>query len=202
MTTVSPLFGIVPAGHQLITEPISTPAPGSFLYTLPVARSFSHIVVFLLPNAVLPETTAAAIYLAAANDVEAATRIGGSPRFQFLGAVGPGKESAIFKLGPQFDLGSGGLMIGVSIETADIVGRNMLELTTGKTAKPNVFPTPSTILLAQRIIQNAFHFLASFSGSAGPGGIEVVPLRAFENWWRKFESRIRSDPSFLEKPSD
>jgi len=53
------------------------------------------------------------------------------------------------------------------------------------------------VALAQRIIRNAFNFLASFSGTAGT--VEVVPLKAFEDWWRKFESRIRSDPGFLER---
>jgi hypothetical protein len=56
---------------------------------------------------------------------------------------------------------------------------------------------PSTLVLAQRIIKNAFNFLASFSGAAGQ--VEVVPLKAFEEWWRKFESRVRSDPRFLER---
>jgi hypothetical protein len=51
--------------------------------------------------------------------------------------------------------------------------------------------------LAQRIIKNAFNFLAGFSGTAGQ--VEVVPLKAFEEWWRKFEGRVRSDPGFLER---
>lgn len=56
---------------------------------------------------------------------------------------------------------------------------------------------PSTLMLAQRIIKNAFNFLSSFSGQAGQ--VEVVPLRAFEDWWKKFESRVRTDPGFLER---
>jgi hypothetical protein len=57
---------------------------------------------------------------------------------------------------------------------------------------------PDTLLLAQRIIKNAFNFLASFSGNVN-GGVEVVPLKAFEEWWKKFEGRVRSDPGFLER---
>lgn len=60
---------------------------------------------------------------------------------------------------------------------------------------------PDTLVLAQRIIKNAFNFLASFSGDL-EGGIEVVPLKAFEEWWRKFEGRVRNDPGFLERDGD
>jgi hypothetical protein len=198
-----PLFGLVPAGQPLITEPASTPSPTSFLYTLP-ASSFAHVVVFLLPNVTLPQGTAAAIYLSTASSVAAAAQSGTAPNFRFLGAIGPGKESAIFKVNSsasQANSADGGLVIGVEIESADAVSTRMQELAANKSDPTSAAASaqPSTAVLAQRIIQNAFNFLASFSGSAGPGGIEVVPLKAFEDWWRKFESRVRADPSFLEK---
>ena len=201
-----PLFGIVPTGSLLITEPASTPSPTSFLYELPRGKSFSHIVVFSLPNINLPENTAAAIYLATAQSVAAAARSGETPNFKFLGAIGPGKESAMFKVSftanSDSDSSTTGLVIGVSVEPADEVGQKMEQLSSQRATNSSTNKTPPTTLLAQRIIQNAFNFLAGFSGSTGPGGVEVVPLRAFEDWWRKFESRVRADPSFLEKPSD
>ncbi|UNI20381.1 hypothetical protein JDV02_006475 [Purpureocillium takamizusanense] len=204
-----PLFGIVPAGLPLITEPTSTPSVTSFLYALPTNKSYSHIVVFLLPNVVLPENTAAAIYLATATEVAAAAQSGGTPNFRFLGGIGPGKESAMFKVGGGSSASASsspeasGLVIGVSVEPADTVGQRLQELTASKTTGAVASTArPSTAILAQRIIQNAFNFLASFSGTAGTGGVEVVPLRAFEDWWRKFESRVRADPSFLEKQTD
>ncbi|KFA77089.1 hypothetical protein S40288_11330 [Stachybotrys chartarum IBT 40288] len=192
------LFGIIPAGQPLVTEPASSPSPTSFLYTLSTAaRPFSHIVVFLLPGVALPENSAAAIYLSTARDVQS----GAAPNFRFLGAIGPGKESAVFKVSSA----DGDLVIGVDVESADAVAPRLQEIAAAKSAAPAAASSspPSTAVLAQRIIQNAFNFLASFSGSAGPGGVEVVPLKAFEDWWRKFESRIRADPSFLEKqPSE
>ncbi|KAL7785232.1 hypothetical protein V8C37DRAFT_322636 [Trichoderma ceciliae] len=203
-----PLFGIVPAGQPLITDPTSKPSPASFLYALPTTKPFSHIVVFLLPSIALPDNTAAAIYLTTARDVAAAAQANSTPDFRFLGGIGPGKESAMFKIGGAgADAQSGALMVGISVEPADSVGQRLQELAAAKasasTSAPASSPTStSTAVLAQRIIQNAFNFLASFSGTAGPGGVEVVPLRAFEDWWRKFESRVRSDPSFLEKQAD
>ncbi|ETS05142.1 duf775 domain-containing protein [Trichoderma reesei RUT C-30] len=205
----TPLFGIVPAGHPLITAPTSSPSPTSFLYALPTNKPFSHIVVFLLPGIALPDNSAAAIYLTTAREAAASP----APNFRFLGAIGPGKESAMFKVaagaGSETD---GGLMIGISVEPADAVAPRLQELAANKATQQQQASSTSsqssssspvpTVVLAQRIIQNAFNFLASFSGTAGPGGVEVVPLRAFEEWWRKFESRVRSDPSFLEKQSD
>lgn len=191
-------FGIIPAGLPLITTPTSSPAPTSFLYALPSSsgggKSFSHIVVFLLPGVTLPPGTAAAIYLSNAADVA-----GGTPNFRFLGGIGPGKESAMFKVGGQQQQD---LILGIDVEAEGEVGAKMQELAASKAgggATDGSGGQPSTVVLAQRIIQNAFNFLASFSGAAGPGGVEVVPLKAFEAWWKKFESRVKADPSFLER---
>lgn len=60
-------------------------------------------------------------------------------------------------------------------------------------------PPPQTKKLAQRIIKDAFNFLASFVGTAGPGGQEVVPLKSFQDWWVKFERKVQNDPGFLER---
>ncbi|PHH72370.1 hypothetical protein CDD82_6020 [Ophiocordyceps australis] len=189
----TPLFGIVPTGQPLITVPSSTPDQSSLLYNLPVA-TFSHIVVFFLPNVALPNGTAASIYLSSVAR--------NASNFIFLGAIGPGKESAIFKLGSDWDAtASGGLLLGITVENAESAALRVQELAASKTA-PTLPRQPSTTVLAERIIQNAFNFLASFSGTIGPGGTEVVPLKAFEEWWKKFQSRIRSDPSFLEQQSD
>lgn len=203
-----PLFGLVPAGLPVVTQPSETPTPTSFVYSLPTApKSFSHVVIFLLPGIVLPENTAAAIYLLTPpNPAQGET----APVPRFLGGVGPGKESAIFKLN-ESQSSPGQVVLGVSIEDAGSVAARVEELAAAKAGGSNnsasnslaLVPAaghpqgPTTLVLAQRIIKNAFNFLASFSGQAGQ--VEVVPLRAFEDWWRKFESRVRTDPGFLER---
>jgi hypothetical protein len=205
-----PLFGLLPAGHPLITAASSIPSPTSFLYVIPSTtpsnpKPFSHLAIFQLPGVTLPPDTAAAIYLITNPEALAS---GGQPNTRFLGGVGPGKESAVFKLGG----GQEGVVIGVSIEEAGSVAQRIEEQQASKSTinaatGQELVKTgatgggqPSAQILAQRIIKNAFNFLASFSGQAG--GTEVVPLRAFEEWWKKFESRVRSDPSFLERESD
>ncbi|KAK2044121.1 hypothetical protein LZ31DRAFT_584843 [Colletotrichum somersetense] len=204
-----PLFGIVPAGQPLLTDPTSAPSETSFLYSVSAARPFSHITVLLLPGIILPPNTAAAIYFATASDVSAATATGQTPNFKFLGGIGTGKESATFKINAggstnssDRDPNTDSVMIGVSVEPAESVFSRIQELSANRSSQSGAASQPSTQLLAQNIIKNAFNFLASFSGTAGPGGVEVVPLKAFEEWWKKFESRVRSDPSFLERTQD
>ncbi|KAK1834165.1 hypothetical protein QBC39DRAFT_32379 [Podospora conica] len=192
-----PLFGLVPAGQPVLTTPTSTPTPTSFLYAIPPSPSqkpFSHIVVFLLPGVALPEGTAAAIYLVTPPP---STPDQQQPDFKFLGGIGPGKESAIFKLSTTSS-GGGNVVLGISVEAGESVAARMTE-GAGALVPAKQQTTVTTLVLAQRIIKNAFNFLASFSGTTGAGGVEVVPLRAFEEWWKKFEARISSDPGFLER---
>ena len=108
---------------------------------------------------------------------------------------------------------NGEITLGISIEGAESVAMQMAALPSRGTQEHStsssnalvlasrVNQKPDALVLAQRIIKNAFNFLASFSGNTS-GGIEVVPLKAFEEWWRKFEGRVRSDPGFLERDGD
>ncbi|KAI1090711.1 hypothetical protein F5B19DRAFT_304772 [Rostrohypoxylon terebratum] len=214
MSAPQPLFGLLPAGQPLLTTPTSQPQPSNFLYAIPHAipspanptpKPFSHLAVFLLPGVELPPGTAAGIYVAL-NPSALAASDGSDPRFQFLGGVGPGKESAVFKLSPSS--ADGVVVIGISVEDASAVAEKIQQLhpesgtSTAVVHAGAAAGTPSTQVLAQRIIQNAFNFLSGFSGTVGAGGVEVVPLKAFQDWWRKFENKVRNDPTFLEREQD
>ncbi|KAI1383368.1 uncharacterized protein F4822DRAFT_420372 [Hypoxylon trugodes] len=214
-----PLFGLVPAGQPLITLPSSQPSATSFLYAIPhsipspanpTPKPFSHLAVFLLPGITLPDGYAAAIYVA----LNPAALASGSepPNFKFLGGVGPGKESAVFKLSPSSSPSTAeGIIIGIGVEEAGSVAERMQQIhsqpsegtsTALVTTGSGGGGQPSTQVLAQRIIQNAFNFLAGFSGKVGAEGVEVIPLRAFQEWWKKFETKVRNDPTFLERGQD
>ncbi|RYP89267.1 hypothetical protein DL770_004486 [Monosporascus sp. CRB-9-2] len=240
MAAQQPLFGILPAGQPLITQPTSQPTPTSFLYaipqptTTPAAKPFSHLAVFLLPGVAPPDGTAAAIYVAQ-NSGALLRGESAEPVFRFLGGVGPGKESAVFKLNhhsaaaPNGGVADGsagdattseGVVIGVSFEPTVSVAERIQQqqqqqqqqhqaqqhqqVVNGSSSAggEQKQQRPSTQVLAQRIIQNAYNFLSSFSGQVGDGGVEVVPLKAFQEWWRKFEGRVRSDPTFLEREQE
>lgn len=107
---------------------------------------------------------------------------------------------------------AGETTVGISIEQATMI-ISQLESQQGSNSVPSTAlvsaryqrqqPTPlSTKALAQRIIRNAFNFLASFAGTSTAGGQEVVPLKSFQDWWTKFERRVENDPGFLEREDD
>lgn len=197
-------FGVIPVGQPVVTEPVSLPSAASFIYRISATLPISHVVVFILPGAALPPNTAAAIYVAPAP----VTSTGHLSGFRFLGGVGLGKESSIYSIHAEAAGYSGigaavsaptDFLIGISIEEAETVASRI------QARDPEYMDRglrTSTIVLAQNIIQNAFNFLSGFSGKTGPAGVEVVPLKAFQDWWKKFEARVRSDPSFLERPQD
>lgn len=106
------------------------------------------------------------------------------------------------------------ITVGISIEPLATIAPQLAVLNPEQTglasspqtavmtsSKRSAGPLP-TKLLAQRIIKNAFNFLASFSGTIGAKGEEVVPLKSFMDWWAKFERRVDNDPGFLEKEID
>lgn len=107
---------------------------------------------------------------------------------------------------------AGETTVGISIEQAATIVTQLESLESSKTASSTALvpagsqrqqPTPLSIkVLAQRIIKNAFNFLASFAGTTTRGGQEVVPLKSFQDWWTKFERRIENDPGFLEREDD
>lgn len=108
----------------------------------------------------------------------------------------------------------GEVTLGISLEPAASVSSQMAALQAQSSSnitsnsssalvlsRPNKPPPTEQevkVKLAQKIIKNAFNFLASYSGNL-QNGVEVVPLKAFEEWWKKFEGRVRSDPEFLER---
>ena len=109
----------------------------------------------------------------------------------------------------------GDITVGISIEPVATIAPQLAVLESeqaGLVASPpqNAVITSSkrsagplqTKVLAQRIIKNAFNFLASFSGTTGANGEEMVPLKSFMDWWAKFERRVENDPGFLEKDVD
>ena len=209
------MFGLIISGRPVDAAPQAI-TESQFAFRIPPVPSFSHIVVFLLPGTQLPDGTAASVYV----------QIPPSQEFKFLGGIGPGKESAIFKISGLKNGGSNemdgdamtddagqpsantngtvpagaDIVVGVSIEPAAQVEAQMSSLKEPTGVPPMALvrqqPTSAcsvtTKVLAQRIIGNAFNFLSSF-------GSDTVPLKAFQDWWTKFERKVELDPSFLER---
>lgn len=194
------MFAVIIPGRPCLTNMVTVSETQS-AFSFSSTPHFSHIVIFMLPGTALPTGTAAAVYI----------QLPGEPQFKLLGAVGNEKQSAIFKVnwggsetgqgmtdGMNGDTSAGDINLGISIEPAANIQAQLASLQSeSSTSTALVKRPPTTKVLAQRIIKNAFNFLSSFSGSAG--GQEVVPLRSFQDWWKKFEGRIENDPGFLER---
>ncbi|KAF8545199.1 hypothetical protein BDD12DRAFT_915045 [Trichophaea hybrida] len=171
------MFGCIVAGRAVQTN-LQTLTPTQFTFSIPSPGSINHLVIFLLPDTILPPTHAATVHI----------RFPSQPTFQLLGAISAAKPSAIFRVrgivdGAAMMDQSGDVTLGISVEPVEAVERGV-----------------GTLQLAQRIIGNAFNYLSSFSQSAG--GEEVVPLKAFQEWWKKFEKKVEYDPSFLEREGE
>ena len=187
------MFSLILPSRPCLTalEPLPN-SPNQFAFSFPLNPHFSHIIVFLLPGNSLPPDTAAGVYL----------QLPGQG-FKFLGPIANDKQSAIFKVNlptqPPGAMGSPGpdINVGISVEPVANIQSQMAQLQSEQ--QQISAGKPSTKVLAQRIIQNAFNFLAGFSGRVGEGGVEVVPLKSFEDWWRKFERKVEMDPTFLER---
>lgn len=243
------MFAVIPANRSCLTNFVNI-SPTQFAFSFPSDPHFSHLVVFILPGNTLPPDTAAGVHI----------QLPGSAEFKFLGAIGNGKPSAVFKINspgsnqllpPGGAVGSGDeepmtdqsdpvsttpaaaaaaallssssswpqdttsptggtISLGISVEPVANIQAQLTPLLQSQVQAQSPSSTnaastsmvvhqsaPSTKVLAQRIIKNAFNFLASFAG--GAGGVEVVPLKSFQDWWTKFERRVENDPGFLER---
>ncbi|KAL4872557.1 hypothetical protein BDV12DRAFT_161774 [Aspergillus spectabilis] len=229
------MFSIIIPGRPCLTDIIAVDTQPNgqatkFAFNFPLLPDFTELVVFFLPGTVLPQDTAAAIYI----------QYPGS-EFRFIGALANENPSTVIRVrgagrgdaqaqaqdeDEMLDYGTnantnnsaGGMVtLGISIEPVQVVAPQVASLEAEKSSTNNstgggagtstdlVRQTPqqkgiSTKLLAQRIIGNAFNFLASFAAGDSSGrGAEVVPLKAFQDWWTKFERRVNLDPTFLER---
>lgn len=100
----------------------------------------------------------------------------------------------------------GDVILGISVEPLESVQVQLATLqlpegssdnSSGSNALVKRTAPLSTAVLARRIIRNAFNFLSSFASGSSNG--DVVPLKAFQDWWTKFEKKIEYDPTFLER---
>jgi protein Hikeshi len=202
------MFSIIVSGRPIITE-FQQITASQIAFSIPSSPSFNHIVVFLLPGNVLPDGTGAAVY----------AQLEANKGFQLLGAIANEKPSAIFKLSaPSSTVPNGEpVLLGISLEPLEQLQASLANLQQNKgqntpaqgfgsgmelaLARSNATAPVNTKILAQRIIKNAYNFLASFSGNLA-NGVEVVPLKSFQEWWKKFENRIETDPGFLERDTE
>ena len=226
-TLTPPPFGLILPARPVLTAPIAI-SPTQFAFTFPSTPSFSHIIVFLLPSTTLPDGTLAGVYIQLPNSAPEFKLLGAlgvnkqSAIFK-INADSAATNATDIPTGTSEDemtdvdaangaASIGEVAVGISIEPAANISTQLETLKSAQSSSstalvtsrsPHQRPSPlTTKVLAQRIIKNAFNFLASFAGTTGVGGQEVIPLKSFQDWWAKFERRIENDPGFLEKEAD
>lgn len=183
-----------------------------FVLTVDNAAKIHHIVIFLLPNSTLDPNMAASVYF----------QLPGKD-FQLLGAISNEKPSAIFKINSNslkptsgvYDLddmvddgdvreidASYAINIGISLEPMSVVEQAMIAqkqqqaITPSSASTPIPAPQPNPMVLAQlatKIFENAYNFMSGFTGPDGK-----VPLKAFDEWWNKFRTKVQNNPKFLD----
>jgi hypothetical protein len=202
--------------------------PTKFAFSFPFQPRFNHIVVFFLPGTELPPNTAAAIYIqtpdsnsgpsgpefkflgAIANEKPSALfRIGSANALDQISRTEAQDEDEMLDEGSQGTIEStaGTVTLGISIEPVQNVAAQLDALNASRNLasialvrqSPQVQQT-TTKVLAQRVIGNAFNFLASFAESdPNRRGEEIITLKSFRDWWTKFERKLDMDPTFLER---
>ncbi|KAI5795672.1 hypothetical protein EDC01DRAFT_689813 [Geopyxis carbonaria] len=189
------MFGCICAGRPVQTN-LQAVSETEFVFSLPSPSTLNHLVVFLLPDTIIPPTHGATVHI----------RFPGRTDFQLLGAISANKPSAIFRVRdiPDSTTEEGECILGISVALAEVVETALATLNTGNGAmvlakKQPVLGVNEKAILAKRIIGHAFNYLGSFSKDFGTGDGEVVPMRAFREWWSKFETRLQRDPAFLER---
>jgi len=218
--STAPPFGLILPGRPVLTNPaVITETQCAFAF--PSAPNFSHIVVFLLPGTSLPDGTLAGVYIQfpGSADFKLLGAIGTEKQsaiYRVSGVAANGTNGGNGVAAEEMDATStrlddaarsGAVTVGISIEPAATISAQLETLKASQstlivatTGQQRQSTSLSTKALAQRIIKNAFNFLASFADStSGPGGQEVVPLKSFQDWWSKFERRIETDSKFLER---
>ncbi|BFZ62542.1 hypothetical protein YB2330_003643 [Saitoella coloradoensis] len=195
-------------------------SPTTASFTLDDASSINHVVIFLMPDTVLPAGQGATIYF----------QLPGKG-FRLLGSVSMEKQSAVFRLkgqdatktGAGIDemmddqIGSGPLIIGIQLEPLQNIGAQLQQMqqnmsgaaTMGAGAGVLIRPPPPPTTIADKIMKHLFNYLTSFATQNLPMGAMAlgqinpqttyVPLKAFQEWYAKFTNRIRQDPTFLDR---
>ena len=182
-------FGLILPSRPVLTEPQSI-SPTQFAFTFPATPQFSHVVIFILPGFTLPDGALAGVYIHLPGSSAGFRLLGAlgndkqSAMFQVKSSRGPSRaesENAIpggaISAGSAIGSAASDVTVGISIEQATTLAVQLEADQTSQSAHESTAVVPAksvqsghwlttTKLLAQRIIKNAFNFLASFAGSA------------------------------------
>ncbi|RCK63663.1 Protein OPI10 [Candida viswanathii] len=211
------VFGAVCLGRPMVLA--QQVDQTKYVVSVPNASNVSYITIFILPNSPFVDNNYTALVY-----FQLPSTNGAASEYKLLGGINPSKPSAIYKLNnnathsatrspDDIDMDSGPvdtndsttINIGISIEptpqaeqliqqaksATSLVPANKPTTTTSTTATATKSPN-ETAVLANKIVGHAYNYLASFIDSSGK-----VPIKAFDNWWDKFKTKLNNNPNFL-----
>lgn len=222
-----PIFGLIVASANIRTDFESVALSNNTKFTLTITSpgdfstpvtAVNELVFFFLPGGAntLPPKSGALIYW----QIEVSPTL--QSGFELLGYLEPtSRPSDIFRTGwserEEFvDLApnqSVKINIGISIEPLDVIknlaggSSNNMSSIFGGNLSSNINPTAAApdkrSMVAHKIAEDLFNFMQSFdTGGASGNQTMVVPANIFDRWWRRFENKLRRDPTFFLKRSD
>ncbi|KAJ2457435.1 hypothetical protein GGF42_002680 [Coemansia sp. RSA 2424] len=200
------MFGCIVAG-RLVQTNLQQVDVNKYVFELPDAHNINHIVVFLLGTIPFEAGYAATVHLLWPNR-----------SWQMLGALSNDKPSAIFRLkatiAPEEAASMPGVNaeLGISIEPIQAVEQQLQQMRQQPGASNALVVAqqgqPPSMQAAQqfaeRTLQSLFDFAMSFAtrpdasmGGLGSGAaVQVLPVKAFEDWYNSFLRKVqRGDPS-------
>lgn len=203
------MFGAICSGRPI--QLAAQVEPTKYVISVPNASNVSHIAIFLLPQTDFTDPNYTALLY---------FQLPESQEFKLLGGLNPNKPSGIFKLNnskpannPSGDVMEDDLIdtndsytinIGLSIEPTDQAELQLAQEKEKQSGQSNSLvrrPPPPSIIprnpndiaaLANKIVGHAYNFLGSFIDPQGQ-----VPMKAFDNWWDKFRTKLANNPEFL-----
>uniref|UniRef100_A0A0N4ZPE3 DUF775 domain-containing protein n=1 Tax=Parastrongyloides trichosuri TaxID=131310 RepID=A0A0N4ZPE3_PARTI len=180
-------------------------SPNNFLCTITDNTNISHIVIFLTGAEPFPEGFGGSIYMRWAS-------VGNTdPAWHYLGSISNDKPSAMFKVGNLYDkepthsnifssqniftLSHNCCQIGIQVESLNEIGQ--------RTATEGVKPSMEGEMteFCKKMLTNFFNYCQSFitivpNGNEYNQTVEVIPAKCLEQWYNKFESRLKVNPKF------
>lgn len=176
-----PTFGLLVAGRPVQTD-WRLAGPDKLLTEVAAPAGVAELAVFALPGVALPPDRGVLIFAAPPPFTAWTT----------LGALGPGKPSAVIRTGwaanPEF-AGAPVVQVGLSVEPADAVANAASALSAGEWDK---------LGFAQLIARDLTAYMTSFAAPTPAGERLVLPPDAVSRWYAKFEAKFRAQgPGFL-----
>uniref|UniRef100_A0AAF5CZV4 DUF775 domain-containing protein n=2 Tax=Strongyloides stercoralis TaxID=6248 RepID=A0AAF5CZV4_STRER len=200
----SNVFGALVVGRS-VNANFEIISPTNFLCTIQDNTNITHIVVFMTGVEAFPEGYGGSIYMRWASIGNA------DPAWHYLGAITNSKPSAMFKVGNLYDkepthsnifsqqniftMAHNCCQIGIQVEPESEINQRIAS----EGVKPSMEGEMTEF--CRKMLSNFFNYCQSFvttlpSNNGFGHGSEVIPAKCLEQWYNKFESRMKANPKF------